>query len=143
MSGVRVTRSLTIPEEEIELRFSPSGGPGGQHANKAATRVELSWNVRSSRAPGPRQRARLESNLRRRLDSAGTLRLTSGAHRSQLRNRQEVERRLAGLVRDALRPAARRLPTEPTRASKERRLAAKRRRSETKRRRRAPAADPG
>lgn len=139
---MRVTRSLTIPDDEIQLTFSPSGGPGGQHANKASTRAELAWNPTTSRALGPIQRQRLETNLRSRLDSSGALRLRSGAHRSQLRNRQEVESRLAALVRDALAPIKTRTPTDPTRASKRRRMQAKRRRSETKKLRRAPSSDP-
>ncbi|MFN2490761.1 MAG: alternative ribosome rescue aminoacyl-tRNA hydrolase ArfB [Actinomycetota bacterium] len=141
MSDVRVNRTLTIPDDEIHVRFSPSGGPGGQHANKAATRVDLTWNVASSRALGPRQRLRVMHHLRRRLDASGTLRLTSATHRSQLRNREEVERRLATLVADALRPVKRRTATEPTHASRERRMHAKKRRADVKRMRRAPEVD--
>ncbi len=136
---VRVSRSLTIPGDEIQFRFSTSGGPGGQHANKAATRVELIWNVASSRALGPRQRQRLTSKLRNRIDSAGNLRLSSDARRSQMRNREEALHRLEILVRDALKRDTSRVSTAPTRASKERRLQDKRRRSQIKRlRRNAP-----
>jgi ribosome-associated protein len=139
--GVRVTRDLTIPEEEIELKFTPSGGPGGQHANRSATRVELSWNVLASRALGARQQERIRARLRHRIDSRGVLRLASDRHRSQLRNREEVTRRLASLLAEALRPQARRVPTTPTRSSSRRRLESKRQRSETKRLRRTPPSD--
>lgn len=136
---VRINRSLTIPGDEIQFKFSTSGGPGGQHANKAATRVELIWNVASSRALGPRQRQRLTSKLRNRIDSAGNLRLSSDARRSQMRNREEALHRLETLVRDALKRDTPRVSTAPTRASKERRLQDKRRRSQVKKlRRNAP-----
>ena len=135
---LRVNRNLSIPPDEITLRFSPSGGPGGQHANRSSTRVDLSWNVDASRVLGPRQRARIKGHLRNRLDGSGTLRLSSDKHRSQTRNREEVLARLARLVSEALQPRRARVATTPSRAAKERRLRSKRRRSETKKLRRAP-----
>jgi ribosome-associated protein len=141
MTPVRVSRSLTIPDDEIILRFTPSGGPGGQHANRSATRVELYWNVDESRVLGPRQRQLIKAALRSRIDAGGTLRLTSDARRSQLRNREEVERRLAHLVAGALRRPAQRVATAPTAASRRRRADAKRRRSATKRLRMRPPAE--
>ena len=136
-----VSRSVTIPAQELDFAFSTSGGPGGQHANKAATRVELVWNVRDSVALGPRQKQRVLGALRKRIDSSGRLRLTSDTHRSQSRNRDEVLSRLQTLVRDALRVPKQRLPTKPTPQSQERRLDEKRRRSRTKRLRRPTAED--
>ena len=133
---VRITRSLTIPGDEIQLRFSTSGGPGGQHANKASTRVDLSWNLDRSRVLGPRQRERIKHKLGRRIDSGGVLRLSSDARRSQLRNREEVLERLARLVGQALKREKARVPTGPSKAATERRLKEKRRRSEIKRSRR-------
>ena len=141
MGDLRVSRSLTIPGDELELSFSPSGGPGGQHANKASTRAVLAWNVDGSRALGERQRQRIRSRLKHRIDSTGTIRLTSDRHRSQLRNRQDVQERLAALVADALRPTKARVPTKTTRAAKERRLRDKRQRGELKRARRMPPDD--
>ena len=135
MGGIRVNRSVTIPEHEIEFGFSPSGGPGGQHANKAATRVELVWDVGASSALGPRQRQRVLGALRHRIDSSGRLRLTSDRHRSQLQNRKDVVERLTALVADALVPPKARIGTKPTRASSERRIQQKKRRSEIKRKR--------
>jgi ribosome-associated protein len=139
LADVRVNRRLTIPENELRFTFSTSGGPGGQHANRAATRAELEWNVAESRVLGPRQRDLIMSRLRRRIDSSGVLRLASDRYRSQYRNRQDACRRLATLVAEALRPATKRIDTAPTRASKERRLQAKRRRGEIKRARRPPS----
>lgn len=130
---VHVNRHLTIPRDEIKLSFSTSGGPGGQHANKVATRVDLSWNVDSSRVLGPRQRQRLRAKLRNRIDSSGNLRLSSDAQRSQMRNREAVLTRLETTVRQALKREARRVATKPTKASQEKRLQAKKRRSEIKR----------
>jgi ribosome-associated protein len=139
VTGVRVNRSLVIPDDEIELAFERSGGPGGQHSNKVSTRVELRWNVDRSRALGPRQRQRIKHRLGSRIDARGTLRVVVRTHRSQFRNREEARRRLASLVAGALAPRAARLPTQPTEASKERRLQAKRARAEVKRSRRAPS----
>jgi len=125
-----------IPTDELEERFSTSSGPGGQHANKASTRAELTWNIERSSALGPRQRERLRSRLASRLDSNGVLRVASEKHRSQLRNREEARTRLAELVDRALKVERPRVKTKPTRAGKERRLQQKRRRSEIKRTRR-------
>lgn len=138
---VRVNRRLVIPASEIELTFTPSGGPGGQHANRSATRVQLAWNVRGSQVLGPRQRDRILLRLASRIDGSGTLRLASDRHRSQTRNRDEVERRLAEIVGAALVPDKARVATAPTRASKRRRLDEKKRRAAVKRLRQPPPAD--
>lgn len=138
---MRVNRSVTIPDDEVRMTFSPSGGPGGQHANRSSTRVELTWNPAASRALGPRQKERVLSALRRRLDSSGTIRLTSDRYRSQLRNRADAEEKLASLIRAALVPPKSRVGTNPTKGSKEERLRAKRRRSEIKKARRVRGKD--
>lgn len=135
---VRVTRSVTIPASELRFRFSPSGGPGGQHANRSSTRAELRWNVAGSSALGPRQRARVLRALARRIGADGELRVVADERRSQAQNRAAAVERLQGLVASALAVPKRRRPTAPGRAAKERRLQRKRRRSETKRLRRAP-----
>jgi len=141
VDDIKINRSLTIPGAELELRFSPSGGPGGQHANKTATRAELTWNVKESQILGPRQRQRLQAALRHRIDSAGNLRLTSDRNRSQLQNRNDAIARFADLIRDALRPTKQRVETKPSRASKEKRLEQKKKRSETKQNRRVGLGD--
>jgi ribosome-associated protein len=133
---LRVGRSLTIPDEELRLSFTTSGGPGGQHANRSATRAILAWNVANSGALGPRQRARILKRLGNRIDSRGELKIASDRYRSQLRNREDVMKRLEMLVGAALKPRKRRVATGPTRASVERRLRDKKQRAETKARRR-------
>ncbi|HVF52088.1 MAG TPA: alternative ribosome rescue aminoacyl-tRNA hydrolase ArfB [Actinomycetota bacterium] len=136
---LRVTRGVTIPHEELQLTFSPSGGPGGQHANRSATRVAVTWNVRDSAALGPRQRERVLENLKARIDGSGSIRLASSKHRSQLRNREDVLERLAALVAEALIPPNRRIATRPTRGAQQRRLAQKKRRGEVKKLRTRPS----
>jgi ribosome-associated protein len=130
---VRVSGSLRIPVSEIQLRHSTSGGPGGQHANKASTRVDLSWNVDRSKALGPRQRQRIRERLRTRIDTNGTLQLSSAIHRSQLRNREEVLNRLALLLQDALRLEKKRRRTQPSNRAKDARVQQKKRRGAVKR----------
>lgn len=135
---MRVNRSVVIPGEEIQLRFTTSGGPGGQHANRSSTRVELEWNVLTSRALGPRQRERVMDRLRSRIDTSGTLHLASSRHRSQLRNREDVVERLAALVAEALVPPARRVPTAVPQGAKRRRVEDKKRRGDVKKMRAKP-----
>ena len=128
--SVRITSSLAVPLAELHFRFSPSGGPGGQNANKVATRVELRFDVAGSPSLGPRQRARL-------LDRLGPeVRVVADDERSQLRNRQLAVDRFRQRVADALHVEAPRRPTRPSRGAKERRLQAKRQLSERKRNRR-------
>jgi ribosome-associated protein len=138
---MRVNRSVEIPDDELKLTFSPSGGPGGQHANRSSTRVELVWNIRDTTALGPRQKERVFGVLRRRIDSAGNLRITSDRYRSQHRNRTDALEKLSGLVRDALVPPRPRVGTKPTRGSQEQRLRAKKQRGEIKRQRKVRRKD--
>src|SRR5438552_11660161 len=126
---LRVTRTCRIPLDELEWRFSGSGGPGGQHANTSNTRVEVRFDVVASRSLGPRQRARLLERL------GPVVRVVASDERSQLRNRELALERLRSRLAEALRVEAPRRPTKPTKAAKERRLDDKRHRSETKRRR--------
>ncbi len=139
--ALQVTRSLTIPDRELKVSFSPSGGPGGQHANRSSTRVTLEWNVASSGALGPRQRARLLRVLGHRLDTDGTLRVVSDSRRSQLRNRVEAEQRMALLIARALTPPKDRISTQPTATSQRKRVESKRRRGQIKRLRTRPEDD--
>jgi ribosome-associated protein len=130
-AGLRVNRRLVLPPAELVWRFSASGGPGGQHANTANTRVELAFDVAASAALGPRQRARLLDRLGPRV------RVVVSDERSQARNREIALQRLAERLRDALAVERARQPTRPTEASRERRLRDKRARSERKAERRA------
>jgi ribosome-associated protein len=130
--ALRIDERLSIPLAEVELRASRSSGPGGQHANVTASRVEAVFDVEASQALGEAQRERL-------LKKAGPL-LTAVAQdaRSQARNRELALERLAVKIAAALAQPRRRRPTKPTRASRERRLEEKRRTGERKRARRKP-----
>lgn len=132
-----VSPELRIPRDELSFRASRAGGPGGQHVNKSSTRIELLWSVRSSRALADAQRSRLMAKLATRLDGEGILRIVASDHRSQSRNRDAAEDRLARLVRVALTVPKPRRKTRPTRGGVEGRLRSKRVLSEKKRERRA------
>jgi ribosome-associated protein len=130
--SIRVSRSVILPLAEVELRFSRSSGPGGQHANTAETRVEAVFDVEASSALTDAQKRRV-------IAKAGpTLRAVAQDERSQWRNRELAVERLVESLRAALRVERRRVATKPTAASRERRLESKRRRAQTKRLRRAP-----
>lgn len=132
---LRVTRNCVIPLDELEWRYSASGGPGGQHANTANTKVEVRFDVAKSPSLGPRQRVRL-------LEAYGPLvRATASDRRSQAQNRELALERLRSRLASALVVQAPRVPTKPSRAAKARRVETKRRRSETKRARRRPSLD--
>ncbi len=137
---LRVTARLVIPEAELSWRFSRSSGPGGQSVNTADTRVELSFDVVRSPSLGPTLKARAVERLAGRLVD-GVVTVTASEHRSQLRNREAAEQRLADLIGEAVAPPPpKRRPTRPSRAAKEQRLTDKRRRAEIKRMRRDPGA---
>ena len=132
MSGesIQVTRSVSIPRFEIELRFSRSSGPGGQHAQKSDTRVEATFDVEASAALTDAQKRRV-------IAKAGpVLRAVAQDERSQWRNRELATERLVEALREALRVPRKRRPTKPSKAAKERRLEAKKRRGQVKRLRR-------
>ncbi|WP_116951520.1 alternative ribosome rescue aminoacyl-tRNA hydrolase ArfB [Jiangella endophytica] len=138
MAPVRVRETLVIPDDELSWRFSRSSGPGGQGVNTTDSRVELSYSVAGSRVLSPVMRARLAERLRHRLVD-GVLTVVASEHRSQLRNREAAQARLAVLLDDALRPPPPpRRPTKPSRAARARRVEKKRRTGETKRLRRRP-----
>jgi ribosome-associated protein len=132
-----VARGVRIPRSELEVRFSASGGPGGQHANKAATRVELTFDVAASPSLTEAQRARVVERV------GPVLRVVVDDERSQARNRALAEERFVARLAAALHVERPRRPTRPTRGSKERRLTAKRRLSERKAGRRRPTGDEG
>jgi ribosome-associated protein len=123
---------LRIPRAELDFHATRAGGPGGQHVNKTASRVELRWNLEASAAPDDQQRARLRERLAHRLDTAGSIRLVEAGSRSQHRNRETVTARFAELIARALRPVKLRRQTRVPAAEKHRRLEAKRRRSAVK-----------
>jgi len=128
-----VNDSLSIPRTELDIRVSRSSGAGGQHVNKTSSRVEIFWNVVGSRALSEEQRARLQEKLASRLTTEGSIRVVASDMRSQSRNRELAEERLADLVRRALVIPRKRRATKPTRAAKEARLESKKRHSTKKR----------
>jgi ribosome-associated protein len=136
--SIIVNGELTIPLSEFAFRFSRSGGPGGQHANRSETRVELLFDVGRSPSLTDVQREKILTRLGHLIDKEGVLHLTSDSTRSQTRNRGEVVARLQALLREALRPRKKRRPTRPSRAAKARRLEEKRRQSKKKRERQRP-----
>lgn len=138
MDDLRVSPTLLIPADELEVRASRAGGPGGQHVNTTSSRVELRWDVRSSSALTDEQRSRLLERLAPRLTSAGVLVLHASEHRSQHRNREAALARLATIVAEALEVPRERRATRPTRGARRRRLEEKRARSATKELRRRP-----
>ena len=127
-----MTRSVLLPLAEIELRFSRSSGPGGQHANTAETRVEAILDVEASSALTKVQKRRVVAK------AGQTLRAVAQDERSQWRNRELAVERLVEQLRDALKVRRRRVATKPTKASRERRLESKKRRAQTKKLRRPP-----
>ena len=139
--GLVVDRDHVIPRDELEIRATRSGGPGGQHVNVTSTRIEIRWNPLRSRALSEAERERMVGKLGSRLDRGGFLRVVASDTRSQRRNRELAEARLAQLVRRALVVPKPRKPTKPSRAAREARLAEKRRQSEKKRKRRGEGWD--
>jgi ribosome-associated protein len=140
-----VTSRLSLDATECDVRATTGSGPGGQHVNRSATRVELRWwpatSASLAAALAPDHRARVLTRLAARLDADGTLRIVAGEHRSQRRNREAAFARLAAIVRAALPDPVPRKATRPTRASVERRLDTKKRRAHVKRERRRPDPD--
>jgi ribosome-associated protein len=131
-----ISSLVSIPAREISVRATRAGGPGGQHVNTSATRIEVTWNVDRTQVFDAATRARLRARLGTRVDADGDVRVVAANSRSQLRNREAAEARLAALVARALIIPKRRRPTRPTAASKRARLEDKRRRSDQKRQRR-------
>ena len=130
--SIRVTRSVSLPVSEIELRVSRSSGPGGQHAQKSSTRVEALFDVEASTALTEVQKRRVVTR------AGDVLRAVAQDERSQLRNRELATERLVEKLRQALAVPRRRVATTPTKTARERRLASKRRRARTKKLRRPP-----
>jgi ribosome-associated protein len=140
--GLRVSGSVAIPVGELEVRFSRSGGPGGQNVNTRDTRVEVVFDAARSPSLGPGQRARVLERLGGRLDTEGRLRVVASEERSQAQNREAALGRLAALLTEALRPPPpSRRPTRPSKAAERRRVEAKRARGRRKRERRAAPED--
>lgn len=134
--AIQITGRVSVPLDELRFAFTRSSGPGGQHVNKTATQVELTFDVAHSPSLSEAQRQRVLAALRSQINREGVLRITCQSTRSQHRNRQEAVERFRELLRRALHVPKARRPTRPTRASVERRLAEKKERSRRKKERR-------
>jgi ribosome-associated protein len=132
---LRIDERLSIPLAEVELRTSRSSGPGGQHANVTASRVEAVFDVEASRTLDERQRDQLLGRAGRSVTAVAQ------DARGQARNRELALLRLAEKIAAGLATPVRRRPTRPSRASRERRLEEKRRSGERKRTRRRPGGE--
>ena len=128
--SIRVTRSVLLPLAEVELQYSRSSGPGGQHAQKSETRAVAVFDVAASSALTERQKQRVIARV------GPVLRAVAQDERSRTRNTELARERLVAQLRDALHVERRRVATKPSAAARERRLQEKKRRGETKRLRR-------
>ena len=130
-----------IPWSEFTFRADTSGGPGGQHANRSATRVTLLWRPGTSSAFNTDEKQRIEDHCRDRMHSDGSLRVRIASERSQVQNKRECLDLLRVLLRAALAPRKDRKQTRPTRSSVMRRLQDKRHRGQRKEQRKPPSED--
>jgi ribosome-associated protein len=130
--SIQVTSRLAIPLQEVELRYSRSSGPGGQHAQKTETRVEAVFDVERSGTLSAAQKRRLTARV------GPVVRAVAQDERSQSRNRELALERLGEAIRAGVRVPRKRRSTKPTAASRERRLEGKKRRASVKRMRRPP-----
>ncbi len=130
---LELTPRIRIPDDELVERFVRAAGPGGQNVNKVATAVELRFDVANSRVLPEPLRARLLARRDHRLTGDGVLVISASRFRTQERNRADARERLLAFLRAGLKIPKTRIPTRPTRASKERRLGTKRERAEVKR----------
>lgn len=131
-NDVPIKNGIVIPGHEIEITASRAGGPGGQHVNKASTRITVRWNVKNTRALNDEQKERVLQKLHTRLTSDGDLILHSSASRSQQQNKEMALARLAQEIRKALHVPKKRMATGISTAVKEARLHAKKQRGEIK-----------
>jgi len=131
-----IKNGIVIPGYEIEITASKAGGPGGQHVNKADTRITVRWNVNTTSALNEVQKERVLKNLQARLTTEGDLIVHSRASRSQQQNKKTALKILAQEVRKALHVPKKRMKTRTPKGVKEARLREKKRRGETKKMRR-------
>lgn len=136
---IHIRNGPSIPEDELVFVATRGGGPGGQHVNKVATRIELRFDVAGSPSLDDGQKLRLHEKLGGRISGEGVLRIVASSERSQRANREAALERFVGMLQRAFEEEAPRVPTRVPRAQKRRRLDEKKRRAETKRLRRGRA----
>jgi ribosome-associated protein len=125
---IEINDTLSIPDRELTFVASRASGPGGQHVNKASTRITLLFDLAGSASLSATQKRRAGESLRTRLTRTGVLRLSCGRHRSAVSNRRELIERFVLLLREALRKKPRRIDTRPSAGARERRLREKKHR---------------
>lgn len=142
MGDLRINRRVSIPERELEIRASRSGGPGGQSVNTTASKVELRWDLDASDALTDQQKALVRERLGNRLTDDGVFVLQASEERSQHRNREAARSRFQALLKEAIQPPKRRRRTKVSRRQKRQRLEDKRHRSRVKQLRKNPEPPP-
>jgi len=135
---VEVTPTISIDDDELAFEFVRASGPGGQKVNKTSSAAQLRFNVTGSPSLPAFVKQRLVRLAGSRMTGKGVLVIQADRHRTQKANRADALDRLVSLVRQAARRPTKRRPTQPTRASRQRRLDAKKRRGQTKRLRERP-----
>ncbi len=138
---IKIHNRLSIPEHELRFRFARSGGPGGQHVNKAATKVELLFDINNSPSLSDSQRERIVKKLKNRISTGGILRIEVQDTRSQVKNREIAIERFRENLAEALKTRRRRVSTSPPVQVREKRLKEKKKRSELKKLRRKDGMD--
>ena len=138
MSALIINKNLTIPLSELHFQSVHSSGPGGQHVNKASTKVVLRWNLRESTVLSDSVRLRVQDVWASRISRDGWLTISSQRYRERRRNLNDCLEKLQALIRHALKPVKPRRPTRPTRASRDRRRRDKQKQSQKKDLRRSP-----
>lgn len=132
---IHITPSLSIPRRELQFTYSTSGGPGGQHANKVATRVTLLFDIQNSNSLTAPQKRRIVKLYPTRINAAGVMRVVSSKHRSQRANKESTIERFALLIAEAIKYRKRREKSGVPHKSKQKRLEQKRKRADIKRQR--------